>query len=320
MGTHVRKTFLSIAVAAAAIVAVAGPARAITRGGVVDDNDHPYVGLMAAVDANGERMWRCSGTLISPTIFVTAGHCVSNSDNSPIAHALVWTVSDLEPDPGTYGYGDQYTIVDGVIQNLGDAKQGAAYPHPDYVDRAFFLWDLGVVVLDGDGFLDEVTEFASVPAGPVEFGHGRNKAGSTVTAVGYGLQEIVSGPEGVGPDSPEDPFDPKLTAEKTRYQADLMVVDTKGVGGLGSYEALYPGSGSFIVSGDAKHGGTCFGDSGGPMLLEIDGEDVVVGVNSFGLNGNCAGIGGVYRIDQPDDLKFIACVSESDDPSGKCYE
>lgn len=58
-----------------------------------------------------------------------------------------------------------------------------------------------------------------------------------------------------------------------------------------------------MVSGDAAHGGTCFGDSGGPMLL--GDSDVIVGVNSFGLNGNCAGVGGAYRIDQADDLAFI---------------
>lgn len=35
-------------------------------------------------------------------------------------------------------------------------------------------------------------------------------------------------------------------------------------------------------------------------------SDVIIGVNSFGLNANCAGVGGAYRIDQPDDLEFIS--------------
>ena len=57
-----------------------------------------------------------------------------------------------------------------------------------------------------------------------------------------------------------------------------------------------------ILSGDAKHGGTCFGDSGGPALL----GDTILGVTSFGLNGNCAGIGGVFRIDRDVELGWIS--------------
>jgi hypothetical protein len=51
-------------------------------------------------------------------------------------------------------------------------------------------------------------------------------------------------------------------------------------------------------------GGTCFGDSGGP-ILQSSTSRVVVAVNSFLQNLNCAGISGGYRIDQPDDLNFI---------------
>ena len=56
-----------------------------------------------------------------------------------------------------------------------------------------------------------------------------------------------------------------------------------------------------ILSGDAKHGGTCFGDSGGPQLIDHD----IAAVTSFGLNGNCAGVGGGYRIDNADDIAWI---------------
>ncbi len=41
--------------------------------GYLDNNNHPYVGLMVAQDKPGTPLWRCSGTLISPKIFVTAG-------------------------------------------------------------------------------------------------------------------------------------------------------------------------------------------------------------------------------------------------------
>jgi len=90
----------------------------------------------------------------------------------------------------------------------------------------------------------------------------------------------------------------KTVAELTRYQADLMIVDTNGVAGIGSL----PGTNSMTLSGDAKHGGTCFGDSGGPSLV---GDNVLIAVTSFGLNGNCAGVGGVFRIDRTVELDWI---------------
>ena len=41
------------------------------------------------------------------------------------------------------------------------------------------------------------------------------------------------------------------------------------------------------------NGGTCFGDSGGPNFAS--GTNVILGVNSFGTNGNCAGVTYSYR-------------------------
>jgi secreted trypsin-like serine protease len=43
-------------------------------------------------------------------------------------------------------------------------------------------------------------------------------------------------------------------------------------------------------------GGTCSGDSGGPLLYST--TDIIVAVNSFGLNEWCRGVDFMYRVDQ----------------------
>jgi hypothetical protein len=276
-------------VAFALLFALALPATAITKGGAPDDGEHPYVGLMVAYEEPFDHdddentpdiyrpLWRCSGSLISATVYVTAGHCVGEdpgSGNTPVKVALWFDEHEAEIRGSGYPFYE------------GAANTGTPHPHPSYVPTAFYLFDLGVVVLDEPVEMDT---YASIPDSPGvvdDIEHGRNKA--AVEAVGYGLQNANKN---------------HTVANLERMKADLFVVNREGVAGLKRIFDFVPGSGSFLVSGDAAHGGTCFGDSGGPMLL--GDSDLIVGVNSFGLNANCAGVGGAYAIDQPDDLDFI---------------
>jgi secreted trypsin-like serine protease len=259
-----------LAVVAAMLMLAGTPAGAITDGRL-DGDDHPYVGLMVADDADGNPLWRCSGALISPTVYVTAGHCVE----APAAGATIWFETDVESQLVELGYPfGGPTSVDGTV-----------HVFPDYDPSAFFLQDLGVVVLDEPV---HVSRYASLPDVGLVDTFRKGRKGDNLTAVGYGLQKIVSNPV-KGPIF--------LEGARIRYQADLMIVNTKGVAGIGNIEGTH----SMVLSGDAKHGGTCFGDSGGPILS----GDTIVAVVSFGLNRNCAGIGGVYRIDFEDNLVWI---------------
>jgi hypothetical protein len=74
----------------------AGRAQAITDG-QLDGNGHPNVGVMV-VDFGDGPSRLCSGELIAPTQFLTAGHCTSFLVNNP---ALLGVTFDPAFDPST---------------------------------------------------------------------------------------------------------------------------------------------------------------------------------------------------------------------------
>ena len=242
-----------------ALVALVGPAGAVTDG-ELDGNGHPYVGLMVAQDAKGNPLWRCSGTLISAKLFLTAGHCTE----SPAAHVEIWFASDVESGIPANGY-----------PTKGDVG-GTPYTHPSYDPNAFFLFDLGVVVLDKPlkmktyGALPRLNQLDALKVG----------SSTTFTAVGYGLQQINPA---------------KVTAQRVRMVAYPHLIQINS-GIVGDF--------SLLLSNNASTGGTCFGDSGGPNFVGT--SNVIAGVTSFGLNGTCGGTGGVYRVDRADDLNWLS--------------
>jgi hypothetical protein len=263
MGGNMRNKVVPLSLILLLVVAV--PVFAITNG-EPDGDGHPYVGLMVADDADGNPLWRCTGTLISPTVFLTAGHCTEQ----PAARATIWFAEDVDAEPDYPFDGD---------------VDGTTYTHPDYNPAAFFLYDLGVVVLDEPYELEEYGELPDL--GVLDGIKGKDKK-AALTAVGYGLQEI----------NPN-----RYTGERVRLLAPLDVLNTQGVFGVpkGTSVAV---SGSGVGGDSSNSGGTCFGDSGGPQFLAD--TNTVVAVTSFGLNGNCAGVGGGYRVDQADDLDWLA--------------
>ena len=73
-------------------------AHAVTDG-EADGDDHPHVALMVALDADGNPMWRCSGTFLSPTVYLTAGHCTFGATT-----AEIWLDGDVESNIPANGY------------------------------------------------------------------------------------------------------------------------------------------------------------------------------------------------------------------------
>ena len=72
-----KRLLLALPAALAILAATVAPVGAITKN-YEPDFDHPFVGLVAFYDANGDFVHRCTGELLAPTVVLTAGHCTDN--------------------------------------------------------------------------------------------------------------------------------------------------------------------------------------------------------------------------------------------------
>jgi hypothetical protein len=141
--------------------------------------------------------------------------------------------------------------------------------------------DVGMLILDNPIVLDQYASLAA--AGTVD----ALPVGTEITYSGYG----VSGEK------------PRVTSLRERLMATGFIVSTHNTNTAGFNVQLSTNPG-------AGRGGACFGDSGGPILY--DDSDVILGVNSFVINGQCAGVGFAYRVDQPDVLAWILANAKGD--------
>jgi secreted trypsin-like serine protease len=260
----------------AAAISVATPSAQAITWGEPDGNAHPYVGLLV-FDTDGTPSHRCSGTLLSPTVMLTAGHCTFGTSGG-----RVWFDSDVGAGRPGNGYPDNDVDNDGTKDGTG-IEFLAIHTHPQYNDAQFFLHDAGIVILSDPvslgtgalpsiGFLDGLTTQ-------------RGLQNQKFTPVGYGLQSIVPNPN-------------DEQADLVRYNATVRLIGTSNFG-------LPEGTAVVFTNnpGQPASGGTCFGDSGGPIFVQ--GTNTIAAVTSFGINPNCVGNGGGYRIDTADDQQFI---------------
>lgn len=274
-----RKLPALIAACLAGVALTAAPAGAIT-GNAVPDDEHEYVGLALFYDDDGDFLARCSGSLLTDQVFLTAGHC---TDGAASARVYFEQDAGLDYDPVTGRSASSGYPGSGGVTGSDVHDYGFSLPL-EFPDTS----DLGLVVLDApvQEVYPDLDTYASLPApGAVDaYGTGPDAA-VTVSGYGYTWTNPV-----------------RTTSYRSRLTASTFVINLEShkAGGYNLQIASNPGDG---------RGGTCSGDSGGPVLR--GDSDVVLAVNSFvlGRGLTCGGTGFAYRTDSAKIQEWILGVA-----------
>ncbi len=284
------KVVILITLVLATLAATAAPAGAIT-GNYVEDYQHPFVGLVVFYDEEGEFSHRCSGSLLTPTVFLTAGHC---TDGASTARVYFQQDAGANYDPKL-----GYDPISGYPEFCAPGTEELCATSDELYNYGFNNFagfpntkDVGLVILDDPVYVSEYGVLAA--AGSLErLATQRGRQETTFTASGYGLSRI----------------NPVFVES---YRERLMAT-----GKLTNLRSALTDGFNLQTNGNGLgRGGTCFGDSGGPVFYGGYTSNTIVGVTSFGLNGNCAGVDFAYRTDTEAVIEWILETvpeSEGDD-------
>lgn len=273
-----RKLVLVFAAVMVVLAATVAPVGAIT-GNYVEDFEHPFVGLVVFYDETGEFSHRCSGSLLSPKVFLTAGHCTEGVNSARVYFQqdaganFNGTIDPVTGYPETCAAG---TL--GVLCATSDELYTYGVPFASFPDTQ----DVGLVILDQSISLSEYGKLAT--AGSLDrLATQRGQQEVTFTASGYGVSRI-------------NPVQFQSFRERLMAEVKLVNLSNALTDGFNLQTSANPGNG---------RGGTCFGDSGGPMFYGGFSSNTIVAVTSFGLNNNCRGVDFSYRTDQADVIAWI---------------
>ena len=242
---------------------------AIKNGSPDTGNNWPYVCWIVTWDGVSEFVYLSSGSLIAPDVVLCAGHATE-----PVDIAFVWVSFEPEAEWNPVLGADGWIVAESW-ETHPDYHMGGSKGLTDWLTR-----DVGIIILEEEVELDEYAELPS--AGLVD----TLSMKQDVDIVGYGVQYQI---HGGGPPNWD------FIDFGYRYYSEAQIISSKHIM---SDEFMRTTSNP----GQGK-GGTCYGDSGSPILLA--GTNTVLGICSWGTNRNCAGVSYQQRVDIPEILDWI---------------
>jgi hypothetical protein len=262
-----RRLLVLVVLALGALIVGALPASGITFG-QLDGNLHPNTGALVAdwdPDSPGPDVL-CSGTLISSTVFLTAGHCTDFLESEGITQAWVTFAPVYDEDAaspvgllsGAWTTDPQYGY---------SGQGGASDPH-----------DLAVFVLDSP----IGTQPAQLPTANLLGNMKKQLAQQTFTAVGYGVARDTkkTGPHAFSFDG----------ARRYAFQ---------------TFSTLQSAWITYSMNPSTGNAGACFGDSGGPHFLGGTQSNLIVSITVTG-DSTCRSTDKTYRLDTPSARGFLS--------------
>jgi hypothetical protein len=251
-------------------------ASAITYGFIDSNNTFANTGAFIVRSPSGENFPICSGTMITSNVFLTASHCTA------------YFQQELAPE----GY-VAYVSLDGSIPfgSLTSSKTkllavAHVVTNPNYNQAQSDSGDIAVLILARN--VSGVTP-ATLPAcGLLDQLAAQNGLKTAVfTNAGYGLQNRVVG-GGV-------PFFQDVNPIPRMFS-------------FSTFNSLNGGYLRLSQNNSTGNGGTCFGDSGGPNFMDLNGQRLIVSLTITG-DSVCRSTNVVYRLDIPSAQAFLASVN-----------